>query len=159
MKYRVLTTEELAELEKEFIRFLAVNGIPGPDWVKMKTTTPEKADGLIHAFSDMVFEKTLQNIEFLEIKTPEDYKTFHCLPDKIVLLGIRLEGDSDLNFTQNTPPAQMLDQLKRSGAKLFMYGAEKKYSKERNLELFEMMEKGCLISKGDMFRTLERLKK
>ena len=158
MKYRRLTLDELAELEQEFIRFLAMNSVSGPDWINMKKQEPKKAEHLINTFSELVFERILQKVEYLELRTPTDFKTFHCLPDKIVLLGLKIEGVTSLDFTEKTAPAQMLDQLKRAGAQLKMYIAEKAYTKERSIELFEMMERGCLISKGEMFRTLEALK-
>ena len=35
MKYRRLTNEELAELEKEFVRFLVSNTVTSEDWEKI----------------------------------------------------------------------------------------------------------------------------
>ena len=78
MKYRRLTNDELTELEKEFVRFLASNHITALDWEKLKGHDPKRVESLIEVFSDIVFEKILQGIEYLEFKTPTDIKTFHC---------------------------------------------------------------------------------
>lgn len=158
MKFRRLDSEELADLEKEFIRFLASNSVTGDDWLKIKEKTPEKAEELIDVFSDIVFEQTLKKVEYMEFKTQLDLKVFHCLPDKIKLMGLLIEGETKLDFTQNMPPDQMLSLLQQSGANLKMYSAEKSYSKERELELFDMMENGCLISKGELYKILEGMK-
>ena len=158
MKYRRLTNEELAELEVEFIKFLASNTVTGDDWEKLKVDNPEKAEGLIEIFSDIVFEKTIENIEFLEFKTPNDIKIFHCQKNDIHLMGLKIDGDSSLDFTKDTPPEEMMTQLKNSGAKLQLYTAQKKYKhNNRSLELFEMMQWGSLISDGKLFHILKNL--
>lgn len=159
MTYRRLTKTELSELEPEFIRFLAANSITASDWRKMKEKSPIKADEYLVLFSDIVFEKILQGVEYLEHRSSKDLKTFHCLSDKILLLGLRIEGQTQLDFTQNLSPSEMLRQMQRSNAKLQMYGAEKKYAKKRELELFDMMENGALIAKdGGMHEVLKQLK-
>jgi hypothetical protein len=157
MKYRRLNTEELAEVEKEFVNFLVSNTVTGADWVKIKAETPERAEKLIDLFSDIVFEKVLKKVEYLEYKSRQDIKIFHCLPDKMKLLGILIDGETGLDFSQEMSPAQMSALLNNSAAQLKLYSAEKTYAKERETELFEMMESGCLISRGELFNTLEKL--
>lgn len=155
MKYRKLSLEELEELREDFVRFLAANHVTAPDWEKIKTREPEKAEGLIALFSDEVFEQVLTRLEYLEFKTPQDLKTFHCGPDKIVMLGLLADESSGIDFTQNQPLSVFLD----SGASLKLYTAEKGYGGSREQELFRMMENGCLISKdGEMFRLLDGLR-
>lgn len=159
MKYRRLTLEELNELEKDFIQFLSANSIPAPDWEKIKEEEPEKANGLIDLFSDIIFDKTLEEIEYLEYKTPQDIKTFHCQKHKIVMNGLMVDGKSDIDFTQAQDPDEMSKLLSSSGARLKVYTAKKKYHPNRKKELFKMMEGGALISRdGALFKTLESLK-
>lgn len=159
MKYRRLKLEELTALENDFIQFLAANGIPGPDWEKIKTDEPDKADGLIDLFSDIIFEKTLEKIEYLEFKTPRDIKTFHCGPEKITMNGLMIEGETEIDFTRSQDPQEMSSMLVGSAARLRMYTAEKEYHPSRKEELFKMMENGALISRdGSLFKTLEGLK-
>lgn len=159
MKFRRLNAEELKELETEFIRFLASNTVTGDDWEKLKKENPQNANKLIELFSDIVFEKILKDVQYLEFKSPSDLKTFHCGTDKIKLLGLRIEGESTIDFTKNQAPAEMLQLLQASKAKLQLYEGEKAYSKERALELFGMMENGALISKdGNLYKMLNGLK-
>ena len=160
MKYRRLQLDELQEMEADFIDFLAANTVTGPDWEKLKAEKPEKANELIDIFSDIVFDKVLKKVEYLEFKTPKDLKTFHCQTDKIVMRGMMVQGESSLDFTKNPEPDQIMNILKETGAKLQLYRAEKVYKDgNREAELFRMMENGCLISKGELYRSLESLQK
>lgn len=159
MKYRRLRTDELKELERDFIAFLASNTVTAADWEKLKDTEPEKAEKLIELFSDIVFDKVLGDVEYMEYKTPKDIKTFHFLEDKIVMNGLYIEGNTSFDFTQDQSPEQMLQQVHLSGAQLKLYTAEKAYSRGSEMEAFEMLENGAVISKdGHLFKVLEGLK-
>lgn len=158
MKYRRLSIQELSELETAFIRFLAVNGVPGDEWEKIKETDQVRTDELIDIFSDTVFHDTLTKVTYLQFVTPNEIKTFHCLPDKIKLMGLIVDGASDIDFTNMESPQALAQKIAAAAASLKMYTAEKTYSKERELELFDMMENGCLISDGEIYQLLEQLK-
>lgn len=159
MKYRKLSLEELEELKDDFVRFLASNQITAPDWDNLKNEDPEKAGALIDLFSDMVFEQVLARATYLEYRTPHDLKTFHCLPDKILMLGLMVDEGAGIDFTKNQDPAEMSVLLQSSGASLKLYSAEKSYTGSREEELFRMIEHGCLISReGEMYKLLDELK-
>ncbi|MEZ5038248.1 MAG: DUF6495 family protein [Saprospiraceae bacterium] len=159
MKYRSLSLEELESLKTDFIKFLAANTITSDDWEKLKRDQAEKAEQLIAIFSDMVFDQTLEKVTYLEHKTPRSIRTYHCLPDKISLMGLLVEGETALNFTQNLSPEQMINLVQLSGAELKLFSGEKAYKTDRKLEIFELMEQGALISKdGHLFHTLHQLK-
>lgn len=159
MKYRRLRSDELAELEQQFVQFLVSNTVTGSDWEKLKQNEPDKAEKLIEVFSDIVFEQTIEKIEFLEYKTPIDIKIFHCQADKIIMMGLTVNGETTLDFTQNLSSDEMIQQFQQSGANLQLYSAEKAYSPSRDMELFKMMESGCLVTNESLFKTLEQLKK
>ncbi|MCB0580114.1 MAG: hypothetical protein KDD10_12500 [Phaeodactylibacter sp.] len=159
MKYRRLRQDEMESLEKEFVRFLASNQVTADEWEKLKAEEPEKTEKLIGIFSDIVFEKVIGDVQYLEFKTPKDVKTFHLQEDRIVMNGLLVEGNTSFDFTQQQSPQQMLQQIQLAGARLKLYTAEKAYSRSRDMEIFEMMENGALISRdGSLFRTLEGLK-
>ncbi len=158
MKYRRLRSDELSELEAQFVRFLASNTVTADDWQKLKVENVEKAEQMIDLFSDLVFEQTIEKIEYLQRRSPRELQCFQCLPDKILLRGLRIEGESALDFTRNDPPAQMIQQLAQSGAELQLYRAEKAYQPSRDRELFTMLEQGSRISQGEMYKMLDGLK-
>ena len=86
-KFRRLTIDELEELKDEFINFLTVSGIYADDWQKILKEQPDSADTFIDNFSDLVFEKSLKKIKYLENKSDKDLKLFKCLDDKIHFKG------------------------------------------------------------------------
>ncbi len=159
MKYRRLHNEELKELEKDFVKFLAANHITADDWVKLKKNDPDKVEELIGMYSDIVYDKALTKLEYLEFKTPHDIKTFHCQADKMVLIGIAVSPNAGVDFTKDLSSQDMMKILKESSQEIQIYTAEKDYNDNREKELFQMMESGCLISKdGYLFKTLVQLK-
>jgi len=159
MKYRRLSNDELKELEKDFVKFLAANHITADDWVKLKENDQDKVEELIGMYSDIVYDKALTKLEYLEFKTPHDIKTFHCQADKMVLMGIAVSPDAGVDFTKDLSPQDMIKILKESSSEIQIYTAEKGYNDNREKELFQMMESGCLISKdGYLFKTLDQLK-
>lgn len=158
MKYRKLTTEELKDLEPEFIRFLASNTVTADDWVKIKEESPEKAENLIEMFSDIVIGQTLEKVKYLDLKRPKDIRSFHCEKDKIYLKGLIIEGNTNLVFNVDEIPEKMLAQFKHSDAELQLINAERAYREDRELELFRLIEQGALISKdGHLFKMLSKL--
>ena len=137
-KYRELTSEELNELEKEFVEYLIVNGITADDWVKIKAEEKEKAEDIITLFSDVVFEGVMQKISFLEKRLPDELMTFQCLRDRLVLVAITSQS---MDFSN----PDSLQNLSSPPSDAQVYTSEKKYIKQREIELFEMVQSGCTI--------------
>lgn len=150
-KYRLLTADELKEFEKEFIEYLIVNGIDSKEWEELKRKDQEKANAVIDLFSDVVFESVMRKIRFLEFRGPKELKTFQCLPDKIILTGLSAAENSNADFTD---PLFLREALSNPPEGFKIYTSEKKYSKPRELELFEMTGSGCVITDGQLFKTL-----
>lgn len=159
MTYRRLDKAELEALEKDFARFLATHQITADDWVKLKKEQYDRVEELIEIYSDIVFDKTLKELNYLEYKSAYDIKTFHCAKDKIILMGIAVPKDAGIDFTNDKTPQEMMAILKDSGKNIQIYTAEKSYNGNREKELFQMLESGCLISRdGYLYKTLHQLK-
>ena len=60
LKYRSLTQDELKSLETEFKHFLIINELHDGEWSALATNDPEKAQGFIDLFSNIVLEKVYQ---------------------------------------------------------------------------------------------------
>ena len=153
MRYKRLNQEELQALEKEFVNFLASAQITGSDWVKMKTNELAKAEELIDVFSDVVYDKILRKIKYLEYRDAKTLNIFYCADDRIVLAGMRVKEHSQLDFTApdffakwNADDFTMVNIVK----------SEKGYVKERELEVFELLQSGCLITDDKLFNALMR---
>jgi len=147
MKYRCLTDEELKELEEEFKHFLISNNVYTEEWEQLNKDNNEKVNLLVEMFSDIVMDKALKNVRFLEHLTPSDIKVFHCLDDKMVLIGI-VAKDNNIDFS-----AQSIEELK--SVPLDIFKTEKIYTKERELEVFDLLQSGCTIIDENQFKKIE----
>ena len=147
-KYRALSIEELESLEKEFVDFLVLNGIMHDDWIKMKKEDPSAALKMTELFSDVVWESILRKAKFLDFRSEHSIKCFQCLEDKIVLVGV------DSTTTDMSSPSFISLETKDYPDDVVAYTTEKKYNKVRELELFEMLNWGCEISEGILFKQL-----
>ena len=160
MKYRRLTIQELQDMENEFVRFLVTNGITADDWLKIKANDPQQAEGLIQIFSDVVFDKVLEKVKYIEHRSPNDIKTFRFQEDKIELLGLKINGTSGIDLTKGQPLEEMLAYVQSTPAgSVQMYSAEKAYNDNNpKKEVFDMLEGGAAISDGKIFEALLEMK-
>ncbi len=148
MEYRKLTNEELEELKEEFIQYLVSNGVDAEMWEKFKAEEPESADKLVEQFSQVILQKSLERIEYLEHRTPTDLKLFFCDKDKIDLIALKSTTVDLTNLSEFSA-----DDFKN----IEVFTASKKYSKQRELELFEMTEKGCLVTDHTLYRLIKQM--
>lgn len=154
MKYKRLESAELKELEKEFIHFLSAAQITGSDWEKMKQNESEKAEELIDVFSDLVYEKVTSKIDYLEYRDNKSLNIFHFTNDKIVLIGLRVKENSSLDLMADNV-FEAWNQSNMNSVNLIK--TEKGYTKEKGAEVFELLQTGCLISDGKLFKLLKEL--
>ena len=150
-KYRLLTLEELQELEKEFVEYLVLNGITADDWEKIKKENPSSARHIIEFFSDVVFESIMRKVKYLELRTAHEVKVFQCLESKLVLVAMQSTVDPDIDFT-NT--AYIKNAMNNPPPGLKVYTSEKTYGKVREIEIFEMIRAGALITGDQLFKSL-----
>ncbi|MCP4443050.1 MAG: hypothetical protein GY810_29440 [Aureispira sp.] len=157
MKYRRLTMDELESLEEDFVKFLASNQITADEWVKLKEQESERVHELIELFSDIVMQKVLTNIEYLQHRSKQVIRVFRFGKDKITMTGLQL-SDTSKDLT-NPVHLQLLSDPEQlsNGVKIFQM--EKEYKMSREEEIFDMMESyGCQPAPKAMFDMLVNLR-
>ena len=127
MKYRCLSDNELKELEEEFKHFLITNNVYTEEWEKLNKEKSDRVKLLIEMFSDIVLDKALKNIHFLEHSTKKDIKCFRCDNEKMILIGITSKNPT-IDFTKDT--------LSNFYTDLDIFKTEKGYYKSRESEVF-----------------------
>lgn len=159
IKFRRLRRDELEEVRDQFVKFLSVNGIAAPDWQRMKEDDPERADGYILQFSQIVFAGVIERIEYLVDRKANDLRTYKAGPGKIEMRGLLLDGETTVDFTKtDLPPDELFARLKSENVKTKLYSAERKYRPSgRDQDLFVLLEQGALIDDGYLFETLAGL--
>lgn len=154
MKYRQLTKEQFSELHREFAEFLATQQIDVKEWETIKKEKPEIAEEELNIFSDVVWEDVLSKTEYLDHISENHINLFKCTSIEMVRIYVKLDDDqkiflntTDFEWFINNPLADSISYFK----------AIKKYKKERNIEIFELIEMGSQISKGQLFNTISQL--
>ena len=153
MKYRKLTKEQFESLHQEFAQFLATQKIDVDEWNKMKSQNSVLVEDELSIFSDMVWEDVLNKVEYLEHFSQKSVNLFKCEKEAIYRIVITINKDIDLlseegyKWLLENPKDKVVDYLKGS----------KVYSKEKNIEIFNLIEKGSQISRGELYEFFNRL--
>jgi len=148
MKYSRLTHEQFKALQQEFINFLATQSITGEEWIKIKENTPEVAEKELDVFSDLVWEGVLGQIKFLENISPQQLFLFRIDADEMSLIVVKV-----FNVKQDITTSigyKWLQENYTSDEVEFLTSV-KKFSKEKKLEIFALIEQGAVISKGELY--------
>ncbi len=149
--YPRLKDSELKALEKDFVDFLVVNGIPADDWVKIKSTDMEKAEGLISEFSNVVYEASLRKADYLLMVDPKVVRCFNCLETRVVMASLSYTGEGDFDFNTVDDLATLLTDKRYSFEVKIL---DKAYAKKREYEMFDMILSGCKISDQKVFELI-----
>lgn len=154
MKYQQLTKEQFSELHKEFAEFLATQQIDAKEWQKIKIENPSMAEEELNIFSDVVWEDVLSKTEYLEHISENHINLFKCEQDVIIRIFIKLTNNAK-SFLKEADFQWFLKNPLEDDFEYFK--AEKKYTKDRNQELFELIEMGSQISKGELFEGINQV--
>lgn len=160
MKYRRLDLAELQHLESDFIRFLASNHITAEDWQKLKKENKDKVDRLVDIYSDIVWERTLPTVQYLEFVNATDCKAFYCTDNHIQLIGMSIDKSTGIDLRNHHLVTTLPDIAAQYGQAITYYQSKKLYQKERNQEVFDLLESGCLIAQqGHLFQLLTAMER
>lgn len=153
----MLTHEELTHLDEDLKHFLIVNGVHDTEWESLNANSPEKATELVGVFSDTVLQKVYEKLKYLEFRSPDSCLVFHCDADKMTVIALnRKEGGAPQAIDLSTPDG-IHDALVNQPDKLTWFRSEKAYTSERELEIHQMLEQGCVVSTADFWESLQQL--
>ena len=153
MKYRMLEMEELRPLEEELKHFLIVNGVHDTEWEQLNREQPETARKLVELFSDNVLQKVYERIRFLEYRSTDTCMVFHLEPDRIDMISISVKagGKGDFSTLES-----IHETLVNHAHELTWFRSAKTYSSERETEVHQMLEQGCILSSQEFWASLEK---
>lgn len=154
MKYRLLSNEELLALEDDLKAFLIINGIDGATWENINKTEPEKALGLVELFSDSVLQKVYEKIEFLEFRSLKNCIVFHCTSLGIEAISLYLNKDSQGDFST---PENIHHTLINYTSDIRFSRQSQTYKKNREEEIHQLLEQGCVPSVKEFWVSLGEL--
>ena len=149
MKYERLTQEQLKEMHKEFINFLASQSITQEEWNDIKVNKPQVAEDELDVFSDLVWEGVLNNVNYLEHFSPQQLFLFEFTDQFINLIGIKIDNNAvDINTKQGFQ--WLRDNLLNDDVQI--YTSAKPLSDDRNKDIFALIKQGAHITKGQLYK-------
>lgn len=154
MKYTRLTKEQLEELHPEFINFLATQTIDKKEWDDLKTNKPEIALQEIDVFSDLIWDKAITNVRFIDHFSKNHIFLFKCHDELLESLIVQTSNE-DVDFFTT-------EGLEWLGNNLFtdevtIQTGKKVVTDNRNEEVFKIIQNGGIISKGELYIKLTAL--
>jgi len=153
MKYRQLTKEQFENLHEEFARFLASQSIDAKEWNQIKEENPKVAVDEMNVFSDVVWDDVLTKTHYIEHFSETSVNLFKCDDEEIHRIAIKINWDINLlkqegfEWLMKNPMDNSVD----------IFKGTKSYNSERNREIFDLIEKGSAISKGEIFEYFNQL--
>ncbi|WP_299619974.1 DUF6495 family protein [uncultured Tenacibaculum sp.] len=153
MKYRQLTKEQFESLHEEFSKFLATQGVDFKEWKKIKDEKPNLAENELNLFSDIVWEDVLKRTEYLEHFSKKTINLFKCEEGKMSRIVIKVHKEVDL--LQQNDYNWLLENYESKEVELF--NGTKTYNSERNIEIFDLIEKGSAISNGELYNFFDKI--
>ena len=151
MKYTILTKEQLESLHEEFAIFLASQSIDKIEWDNIKKNKPELVSKEIEMFSDMIWEKVLKNVKFLEHFTPNHIFLIETIPSIFNSIIIST-SNKNINFCTKDG-LDWLEKNWNSDEIIFKTG-KKNIGIDFNEEIFELIKKGANITKGELYNKI-----
>ncbi len=153
MKYRKLTKEQFENLHEEFAKFLATQSINVDEWKKMKIENSSMVEEEMNIFSDIVWEDVLNKTKYLEHFSKSTLNLFECKEEEINRIVLKVNSGIDLLTKEGYE--WLLKNYNKEEVDFF--SATKMYKLERNLEIFDLIEKGSTISNGQLYNFFEKI--
>ncbi|UOB17185.1 DUF6495 family protein [Abyssalbus ytuae] len=154
MKYTRLTKEQFEELHQEFINFLATQSITADEWKDIKENKPHVAEQELDVFSDLIWEGVLGKIEYLENISTDQMHLFYLSHSIMKLIAIRV-SQPGIDLTTKKGFDWFKQNFRTDAVEIMV--ASKDYSEDKNLDKFQLIEKGAVITKGELYRWFEEI--
>lgn len=153
MKYRLLTKEEMEIFDEDFKYFLIANGVSNEEWLEMNKLDLDKATRLVELFSDTILQKVYEKVKYVEFRSQNSCMVFKLNTDNIELISLNTKSEK---VSMNTPES-IHETLTQFPDELTIFKTEKKYSKNREEEVHEMISQGCVNSSEAFWILLEKV--
>lgn len=154
MKYAKLTKEQFEELSEEFAVFLAAQSIDEKEWSKIKNEQPDLAEKELEVFSDFVWEKVLDKTGYLEHFSEDALNLFKCNDNEMQRIVVKVNKEG-INLLDTKDFDWLLDNSK--DPRIEYLKGKKEYTSKRNLEIFDIVQKGGVVSDGKLFEAMHKM--
>ena len=120
----------------------------------MKKEQPELADKEMEVFSDFVWEKVLSKANYLEHFSSDSLNLFKCTADAIERIVVKVNKEG-INLLESKDFEWLLDNSK--DPRIEYLKGKKAYHQERNEDLFDLIQKGSVVSDGKLYEAIFKM--
>src|SRR5690606_23893099 len=128
--------------------------ITAQEWKQIKEEKPEVAEEEIDIFSDLIWEGVLSKIEYLENISANQMHLFWLKDKEMNLIAIRV---SQPGIDLRTKDGFAWFKQNFMGDAVEIMTAVKAYSEDKLMDRFELIEKGAIITKGELYRYFDQI--
>jgi virulence-associated protein VagC len=133
---------------------LSMTPIDKKEWDAIKTNTPEVAEQEIDVFSDLIWDKAMTNVAYIDHFSANFIFLFKC-EATVVYSYVINTSNATVDFL-SAEGIQWLSENMFSDEVAIQRG-KKDISEDRNGALFAIIKQGGIISKGELFSKLDLL--
>ncbi len=133
---------------------MATQQIDVSEWEIIKKEKPDVALEELNLFSDLVWENVLSKTNYLEHFSEQNINLFKCEKNEIFRVVVQITKEN-FNFFNDKDFQWFIDNTNDESIQ-FLKGI-KKYDQERSLELFDLIQKGSVISDGKLYENIYNL--
>lgn len=153
MKYRILNKEEMTVFDEDFKHFLITNGVTNEEWIEMNQSDQKKATQLVELFSDTVFQKVYEKMNFIEFRSASSCIVFKFDSEEMELISLNRKDET----IELSTPESIHESLVAHTDRLTFFKTKKKYIASREEEMHQLMEQGCFVSSAEFWDALQKV--
>lgn len=151
MKYERLTKEQFEELHEEFATFLASQSIDAKKWIEIKGEQPSLAEEQLDLFSDIVWDRVLENVSYLENIAPNYLFLFEIGEETMHTIIIQIL-DAHIDVTTKDGFMWLKDNM-LSDSVLIRRGS-KQFGENKLQDIFALIRQGAQVSQGILYKAI-----
>ncbi len=152
MKYQRLTKEQLDALHEEFATFLATQSIDAQKWVEIVAERPSLAEEQLDLFSDMIWDRVLEKVTYLENIAPDYLFLFHIGEEAMHTIIIQIL-DKSIDVTTKEGFLWLKENMLSESVQIRR--GSKQFGEDKLQDVFALIRQGAEISKGILYRAIE----
>ncbi len=147
-QFELFSLDEFKYLEKEFIQFLATNGISADYWEKLISEKDIKVNEILEDFNRFIHQTVLEKAEILEKRTEDSLTIFYSEMDRLHFVRVENNVSGIFDFENEFDLIDFQNFLTKNVSKISVFRGEKSIKISKANEFHTLLKSGCKISKN-----------
>lgn len=147
-QFELFSLDEFKYLEKEFIQFLATNGISADYWEKLISEKDIKVNEILEDFNRFIHQTVLEKAEILEKRTEDSLTIFYSEMDRLHFVRVENNVSGIFDFENEFDLIDFQNFLTKNVSKISVFRGEKTIKISKANEFHTLLKSGCKISKN-----------